>query len=179
MVDPWAAAYGVGLALTAALAFAFKSPARQYGAGLLIAAWLTSFALEIASGSKAIPQAYQWLDFSLVIVFGVMGFIYVRPWAWWVSGFHLAMLFTHLAYQLELGVTTGLYLHLLAAFGYLSMACTVGTPLLRTLGGHHGVCTSYNNFMRGRSLDSSLVTTTRYAPPPAHSKDTRTPKVGG
>ena len=161
-MSPLAILYGAGLLVTVALAAAYKSPARIYGALLLIAAWLGSFALENAFGAKDIPQAYQWMDFGLVIIFAAMGFIYIRAWAWWVSGFHVAMLFTHLAYQLMPELPPQYYLHVLAAFGYLSMIFTVGTPLLRTLGGQHGGCTSYNSFMRGRRLDSS------YLAPQAH-----------
>lgn len=155
-MDGYATAYLIALAATTAVTIKVRSPARIYGAALLIVAWLYTITLQNVSGAIAHPVAFAVITFLLCVVYAVMGLLYDRIWAWIASGLHVAMLFTHLAYQIAPGASSFVYISILTAFSYLTMIAITATPLWHMTGGRHGRRSiSYHGFMRGGCLDSS------------------------
>lgn len=162
-MDGYALTYAACLVLTLGASFVARSPARVQATALLIAGWIGTIAVQLWTRDYASPVAFALITFVMAALFAVMGLLYNRTWAWVVSGFHVGMLFTHLAYQLTPDASVFVYLSVLSAFGYASMIAIAGQPLVRIVGGRGGRCTSYHSFMRGRSLDSSAFETKRKA----------------
>ena len=147
------------LILTAAI----KSSARFQASCLMTAGWISTLAIQEWSGEYASPVAFALIAFIMSVIFAGMGLLYNRTWAWIVSGFHVGMLFAHLAFQLTPDASVFVYLSVLTAFGYASMITIAVQPLARIVGGKNGRCITYHSFMRGGSLDSSAFKTKRKA----------------
>lgn len=160
--DWYARAYAICLAATFFVSLLARSPARTQGSCLLVAGWVGAIAIQQWSGQYTSPVVSALIAFTMSVMFAVMGLLYNRTWAWIVSGFHIGMLFTHLAFELTPGASVFVYLSVLSAFGYASMITITGRPLVRLLGGGGG-STSYHGFMRGGRLDSSAFKAKRKA----------------
>jgi hypothetical protein len=154
-LDAFALTYGGALALTGVIALAVGGCARGKGVILLGAAWLMTLVIQRVSGELAAPLTYAWLDFALVATFSMIALFYNRAWAWWVAGFHIAMMFSHLAYVWSGEISTFAYLSVLAGLGYLSMGAIVGPPLLELIRGGSHETLDYRRFMRGGNLPPS------------------------
>lgn len=153
-MDSYATAYAIALTVTMIVSLVVRSPARVYGAGLLVAAWLMTIALQNMTGVIAHPVVFAFITFALVLAYAAMGFLFDRMWAWIASGLHVVMLFVHLAYQMTPGASSFVYISFLTALCYLTMIAITATPLWRIIGGKHGrKRTSYHGFMRGGCVD--------------------------
>lgn len=154
-LDAYALTYLGALIVTGALSFALGGCARRKGALLLGAAWVATIAIQTGEGVLAAPGYYALLDFALVAVFGVIGLLYNRVWAWWVSGFHVAMMLAHLAYSVIKPDDPFVYPSVLAGLGYASMAAIALPPVITRLRGGADEAMDYRAFMRGGDLPAS------------------------
>lgn len=156
MLELTAMIYAVALCFTALVAWGLGGTARLRGALLLASAWMGTIAAQSMTQDVAPLIVYALMDFALVLLFGVIALLHNRDWAWWVSGFHVAMLILHMTYHLTGEANTYIYLSVLAGLGYASMIAIAGPPIWQRMRGGRHDSVGLGEFMRGRSLPPSF-----------------------
>lgn len=127
-MDIYSWSYLVALLGTIAAVLKWGHRARIMGVSLMLAAWILTMLVK-PQFAIAPPLSFATFDFIGVILFCTIGGYYDRSWALWVGGFHVAMLFTHFAFATLLIHNQFLYLSILAALSYASLAM-IAVPLI-------------------------------------------------